>query len=63
MLTNEQIKKLETASLEESLLFLASCYPGQVVFSSSLGQEDQVITDSIFTTYKSFYSGYRSFIQ
>lgn len=34
-------------SIEESLAFLANKYPNQVVFSTSFGQEDQVITDFI----------------
>lgn len=38
---------LETASLEEGLRIVAEQFQ-QVVFSSSFGQEDQVITDSIF---------------
>ncbi|WP_044172317.1 phosphoadenylyl-sulfate reductase [Flectobacillus major] len=38
---------LETLSLGESLQYVAEHY-NQVVFSSSFGQEDQVITDAIF---------------
>ena len=34
-------------SIEETLSFLANIYPNQVVFSTSFGQEDQVITDFI----------------
>lgn len=34
-------------SIEETLAFLANEYPNQVVFSTSFGQEDQVITDLI----------------
>ncbi len=34
-------------SIEETLAFLTSEYPNQVVFSTSFGQEDQVITDII----------------
>lgn len=34
-------------SIEETLSFLANKYPNQVVFSTSFGQEDQVITDFI----------------
>ncbi len=34
-------------SIEETLAFLAKEYPNQVVFSTSFGQEDQVITDFI----------------
>ena len=36
-------------SLEETLAFLASEYEGKVVFSTSFGQEDQVITALIAT--------------
>ena len=35
-------------SLVEGLKSVAELYPGQVVFSSAFGQEDQVITDAIF---------------
>ena len=49
MLTKETIEQIQNSSLNEGLRLMASCYPGQVVFSSSFGQEDQVITDSIFT--------------
>jgi phosphoadenosine phosphosulfate reductase len=34
-------------SIEETLDFLAKEYPNQVVFSTSFGQEDQVITNLI----------------
>lgn len=34
-------------SLEKTLVFLAEQYPGKVIFSTSFGQEDQVITDYI----------------
>ena len=39
---------LETASLDEGLKMIAEQFQ-QVVFSSSFGQEDQVITDAIFS--------------
>lgn len=40
---------LEGTSLEEGLKIVAESFPaGTVVFSSSFGQEDQVITDAIF---------------
>lgn len=42
------IDTLEKLSLEEALNFIANNYPGKVVFSTSLGQEDQVITHAIF---------------
>lgn len=40
----------KTAGLDirQTLLYLAEQFPGQVAFSTSLGQEDQVITDYIF---------------
>lgn len=34
-------------SCEEQLRFLAQMFPGKIAFSSSMGQEDQVITDII----------------
>ena len=48
MLSRETIEKIEKSFLPEALETIAAAYPGQVVFSSSLGQEDQVITDIIF---------------
>src|SRR5437762_635722 len=42
------IEKIERASLVEGLEIISQLFPGKVVFSSSLGQEDQVITDAIF---------------
>ena len=48
MLTNENIKQIDALSLAEGIAFVTSLFPGKVVFSSSLGQEDQVITDTIF---------------
>ncbi|OEK03503.1 phosphoadenosine phosphosulfate reductase [Roseivirga sp. 4D4] len=41
-------KEIEGKPLNESLAFLAEMFSGQVAFSSAFGQEDQVITDSIF---------------
>ena len=38
---------LNTLSPIEGLEYLSGLFPGQVVFSSSLGQEDQVITEMI----------------
>jgi phosphoadenosine phosphosulfate reductase len=43
----ELITKLESLSLEDSLKYVTENYKN-VVFSTSFGQEDQVITDSIF---------------
>ena len=48
VLSKSDISKLEQVSLQESLKLIVDLFPGQVVFSSSLGQEDQVITDAIF---------------
>ena len=48
MLTPEIIQKIETISLPEAVSLVADLFPGKVVFSSSLGQEDQVLTDIIF---------------
>lgn len=47
-LTREYISKLEQSSLEDILRSVSASFPGKVVFSSSLGQEDQVLTDVIF---------------
>ncbi|HET9826432.1 MAG TPA: phosphoadenosine phosphosulfate reductase family protein, partial [Chitinophagaceae bacterium] len=47
-LEKSHIEKIESASLKEGLEVISDLFPGQVVFSSSLGQEDQVITDVIF---------------
>ena len=48
MLTPELISEIESSSLPGAVKLMAELFPGQVVFSSSLGQEDQVITDTIF---------------
>jgi len=48
MLTKEKIAEVQAASLKDGIALVAGLYPGKVVFSSSLGQEDQVITDAIF---------------
>jgi phosphoadenosine phosphosulfate reductase len=48
MLTPQQIEKIENSSLPEAIAIVADLFPGKVVFSSSLGQEDQVLTDVIF---------------
>ena len=52
-MTSENIVKLlneevNEKSLEETLGFVASKYAGKIVFTSSFGYEDQVITDMIF---------------
>jgi phosphoadenosine phosphosulfate reductase len=41
-------EELRRLSLAEALKYVAGAYPEQVIFSSSFGQEDQVITDVIF---------------
>jgi len=47
-LNNDQIKQIEEASFVEALEIISGLFPGKAVFSSSLGQEDQVITDAVF---------------
>ena len=39
---------LKTRSLEDSLRHIASLFPGEAVFTTSFGVEDQVITHAIF---------------
>ncbi len=48
MLSPEQIKKIESNSVTEAIRLVTEWFPHEVVFSSSLGQEDQVLTDIIF---------------
>ncbi len=48
MLTPESIKNVEESTLADGLKLISEWFPGKVVFSSSLGQEDQVLTDVIF---------------
>ncbi len=43
----ELAERLEKLEAREGLALLASIFPGQVTFSTSLGQEDQVITQMI----------------
>jgi phosphoadenosine phosphosulfate reductase len=47
MMNHAWINEVENCSLEEGLILTANIFPGQVVFSTSLGQEDQVITHAI----------------
>lgn len=48
-LNKDDIEKIESAvSLVEALEIISNYFPEKAVFSSSLGQEDQVITDAIF---------------
>lgn len=48
MLSTDDMLHLENLSIEESLRFITEKFPEGAVFSTSLGQEDQVITDIIF---------------
>jgi phosphoadenosine phosphosulfate reductase len=47
-LDKDFLYQLESTPLKQALETIAVAFPGEVVFSSSLGQEDQVITDAIF---------------
>ncbi|ANH82792.1 phosphoadenosine phosphosulfate reductase [Niabella ginsenosidivorans] len=49
MFTDEQIQEIENASLPDALKLVAEQYPDETVFSTSLGQEDQVLTEVIAT--------------
>ncbi|GEM54573.1 phosphoadenosine phosphosulfate reductase [Flavobacterium branchiophilum NBRC 15030 = ATCC 35035] len=46
-IAQELTEKTKDFSIEETLAYLANKFPNQVVFSTSFGQEDQVITDLI----------------
>ena len=48
MFSAEAIQQLEKLTLEQSLSKLCEIVPSGIVFSTSLGQEDQIITDVIF---------------
>ncbi len=48
MNTRQIEEDIQTLSIEQALAYFVALYPGQVAFSSSLGQEDQVLTDIIF---------------
>ena len=48
MLIQEQIQEIENSGLLDAIRLVTELFPGQVVFSSSLGQEDQVLTDIVF---------------
>jgi len=48
MLDTEQIKKIGSSSVTEAIRLVTEWFPHEVVFSSSLGHEDQVLTDIIF---------------
>jgi phosphoadenosine phosphosulfate reductase len=47
ILSEEIIQKIEQSSLPGAIQQVAELFPGKVVFSTSLGQEDQVLTDVI----------------
>ncbi|MDO5616503.1 MAG: phosphoadenylyl-sulfate reductase [Cruoricaptor ignavus] len=48
MLSAEDIQNIEQLDLVEGLQFISEKFPSGIVFSTSLGQEDQIITDAIF---------------
>ena len=43
----ELIHRMESLSIEQAMALLTDLFPGKVVFSTSLGQEDQVITQIV----------------
>jgi phosphoadenosine phosphosulfate reductase len=47
-LTDQYNSRLTNLSIVEKLRYLAEQHPGKVVFTTSFGYEDQVITDMIF---------------
>ena len=47
MFTDEQIHEIEQAPLVDALSIVANRFPYETVFSTSLGQEDQLLTDAI----------------
>jgi phosphoadenosine phosphosulfate reductase len=47
-LFNELAEKINGLDPVEALAYFASRFPGQIIFSTSFGYEDQVITDLIF---------------
>lgn len=44
----EEIQRLSTLSVVDAIHYVIQNFGGRIVFSTSLGQEDQVITDLIF---------------
>lgn len=48
MLTPEQVQEIENTPAKEAIALVCRLFPDGIVFSSSLGQEDQVLTDIIF---------------
>jgi len=49
MQTKELKNQLSGLAIEDQLRMLVSLFPGKVIFTTSLGIEDQVITHKIFT--------------
>ncbi|MCF3110058.1 phosphoadenylyl-sulfate reductase [Niabella sp. CC-SYL272] len=49
MFTEEQIQEIEQASTADALKLVTDRFPEATVFSTSLGQEDQVLTEMIAT--------------
>ncbi|HTG54835.1 MAG TPA: phosphoadenylyl-sulfate reductase, partial [Niabella sp.] len=47
MFTEQQIQDIENASLAEAIAIVSKQFPQETVFSTSLGQEDQVLTHVI----------------
>jgi len=47
--TEKLIRETRGMKIEETLVYLAEKYLGKILFSSSFGMEDQIITDIIFT--------------
>lgn len=47
-LTDKYNKELSQNTIEEKLTYLSDQHPGKVIFTTSFGYEDQVITDYIF---------------
>ncbi len=47
MFTEQQIQDIENASLAEAIAIVLKQFPQETVFSTSLGQEDQVLTHVI----------------
>lgn len=47
MIFKEEIQQIESLSIEEALNYFAKKYPNKIVFSTSFGIEDQVITHYI----------------
>ena len=42
--------EVATLGIQDTLRYLSTRFQGEIVFSTSFGQEDQVITDMIFTS-------------